>query len=110
MDIYESPASRHVAEFIGQVNIFGRRAGRDMEINCASIECSELDRALSIIGHGITSNTRAQDKKMTYARGPKKSGQHRKTHEQGIQLGAWQDFTTSPTWAAHVGVLYQIWN
>lgn len=68
MDIYESPASRHVAEFIGSVNIFEGELTADMEDH-AIIECEELDRPI-YIGHGIT--TRAQDKKITYALRPEK--------------------------------------
>ncbi|MBL4611615.1 ABC transporter ATP-binding protein [Halopseudomonas sp.] len=68
MDIYESPASRHVAEFIGSVNIFEGQLIADME-NHAIIECPELDRPI-YIGHGIT--TRVQDKNITYALRPEK--------------------------------------
>ncbi|MFN3579823.1 MAG: ABC transporter ATP-binding protein [Pseudomonas sp.] len=68
MDIYESPASRHVAEFIGSVNIFEGELTADMEDH-AIIACPELDRPI-YIGHGIT--TRAQDKNITYALRPEK--------------------------------------
>ena len=68
MDIYESPVSRHVAEFIGSVNIFEGEIVSDMEDH-AIIRCPHLDRDI-YVGHGIS--TRAQDKKITYALRPEK--------------------------------------
>ncbi len=44
-DIYESPATRFVADFIGSVNMFeGRVSGADPD--CVRIECSELGCAV----------------------------------------------------------------
>ncbi|WP_093396683.1 ABC transporter ATP-binding protein [Halopseudomonas xinjiangensis] len=68
MDIYESPVSRHVAEFIGSVNSFEGEIISDMEDH-AIIRCRHLDRDI-YVGHGIS--TRAQDKKITYALRPEK--------------------------------------
>ncbi len=68
MDIYESPASRHVAEFIGSVNIFEGELVADMEDH-AIINCPRLERPI-YIGHGIS--TRAQDRNIVYALRPEK--------------------------------------
>ncbi len=68
VDIYESPNSRHVAEFIGSVNVFEGELVADMEDH-AIIECPQLDRPI-YIGHGVS--TRAEDKKVTYALRPEK--------------------------------------
>ncbi|HDZ55639.1 MAG TPA: polyamine ABC transporter ATP-binding protein [Pseudomonas xinjiangensis] len=68
MDIYESPASRHVAEFIGSVNIFEGELTADMEDH-AIIDCPQLDRPI-YMGHGIS--TRAQERKIVYALRPEK--------------------------------------
>ena len=68
VDIYESPASRHVAEFIGSVNIFEGELTADMEAH-AIIQCPNLDRPI-YIGHGIS--TRAQDKNIVFALRPEK--------------------------------------
>ncbi|MEH6688094.1 MAG: polyamine ABC transporter ATP-binding protein [Halopseudomonas sabulinigri] len=68
MDIYESPLSRHVAEFIGSVNIFEGEISVDVEDH-AIIQCPVLDHPI-YVGHGIS--TRAQDKKIIYALRPEK--------------------------------------
>jgi putrescine transport system ATP-binding protein len=68
MDIYESPVSRHVAEFIGSVNIFEGEITSDMEDH-AIIRCAALEREI-YVGHGIS--TRAQDRNVTYALRPEK--------------------------------------
>lgn len=68
IDIYESPVSRHVAEFIGSVNIFEGEITADMEDH-AIIRCPALDREI-YVGHGIS--TRAQDRTITYALRPEK--------------------------------------
>lgn len=68
VDIYESPNSRHVAEFIGSVNVFEGELVADMEDH-AIIQCPQLDRPV-YIGHGVT--TRAEDKSVTYALRPEK--------------------------------------
>ena len=68
MDIYESPASRHVAEFVGSVNIFEGELTVDMEDH-AIIECPKLDRPI-YIGHGIS--TRAEDRHTIFALRPEK--------------------------------------
>ncbi|MFA5677175.1 MAG: polyamine ABC transporter ATP-binding protein [Pseudomonas sp.] len=68
MDIYESPVSRHVAEFVGSVNIFEGEIVADMEDHVI-IDCPQLDRQI-YLGHGVT--TRAQDKSAIYALRPEK--------------------------------------
>ncbi|MGB3596967.1 MAG: polyamine ABC transporter ATP-binding protein, partial [Pseudomonas neustonica] len=68
MDIYESPLSRHVAEFIGSVNIFEGEISVDVEDH-AIIQCPVLDHPI-YVGHGIS--TRAQDKNIIYALRPEK--------------------------------------
>jgi len=68
MDIYETPASRLVCEFIGNVNLFGGELIEDLEDH-AVIACPGLDNPI-YVGHGIS--TRAQDKQITYAIRPEK--------------------------------------
>ena len=68
MDIYESPVNRHVAEFVGSVNIFEGEIVADMEDHVI-IECPQLDRQI-YLGHGVT--TRAENKSAMYALRPEK--------------------------------------
>ena len=68
MDIYETPASRLVCEFIGNVNLFDGELVEDLEDH-AVIACPQLERPI-YVGHGIS--TRAQDKRVTYALRPEK--------------------------------------
>ncbi|MDR6235353.1 polyamine ABC transporter ATP-binding protein [Pseudomonas oryzihabitans] len=68
MDIYETPASRLVCEFIGSVNIFDGELLEDWE-GWATIASPQLERPI-YVGHGIS--TRAQDKRVTYALRPEK--------------------------------------
>ncbi|WP_028238602.1 polyamine ABC transporter ATP-binding protein [Stutzerimonas azotifigens] len=68
MDIYETPASRLVCEFIGNVNLFDGELIEDVEDH-AVIACPELEQPI-YVGHGIS--TRAQDKRITYALRPEK--------------------------------------
>ena len=68
MDIYESPVNRHVAEFVGSVNIFEGQIITDMEDHVI-IECPQLGRHI-YIGHGVS--TRAEDKSAIYALRPEK--------------------------------------
>ncbi|HAW22799.1 polyamine ABC transporter ATP-binding protein [Pseudomonas sp. NPDC047963] len=68
MDIYETPASRLVCEFIGNVNLFDGELIEDLEDH-AVIACPGLDNPI-YVGHGIS--TRAQDKQITYAIRPEK--------------------------------------
>ncbi|MCQ4313861.1 polyamine ABC transporter ATP-binding protein [Pseudomonas stutzeri] len=68
MDIYETPASRLVCEFIGNVNLFEGELVEDMEDH-AVIACPGLENPI-YVGHGIS--TRAQDKQITYALRPEK--------------------------------------
>ena len=63
MDIYETPASRLVCEFIGNVNLFDGELIEDMGDH-AVIASPGLENPI-YVGHGIS--TRAQDKQITYA-------------------------------------------
>jgi putrescine transport system ATP-binding protein len=68
MDIYETPASRLVCEFIGSVNLFDGELIEDVEDH-AVIASPGLENPI-YVGHGIS--TRAQDKQITYAIRPEK--------------------------------------
>ncbi|WPP44630.1 polyamine ABC transporter ATP-binding protein [Pseudomonas sp. AN-1] len=68
MDIYETPASRLVCEFIGNVNLFDGELVED-DADHAKIACPQLERPI-YVGHGIS--TRAEDKRVTYALRPEK--------------------------------------
>jgi putrescine transport system ATP-binding protein len=68
MDIYETPASRLVCEFIGSVNLFEGDLIEDLEDH-AVIACAQLERPI-FVGHGIS--TRAEEKHVTYALRPEK--------------------------------------
>ena len=69
MDIYESPNSRMVAEFIGGVNLFAGEIVVD-EADHAIIKSAILPQAF-YIGHGITTNL--DDKKVWLAVRPEKT-------------------------------------
>jgi putrescine transport system ATP-binding protein len=68
VDIYETPTSRLVCEFIGNVNLFDGQIVSD-EADHAIIDCPHLDKPI-YIGHGVS--TRAEDKKVSYALRPEK--------------------------------------
>ncbi|WP_437879518.1 polyamine ABC transporter ATP-binding protein [Pseudomonas sp. LRF_L74] len=68
VDIYETPASRLVCEFIGSVNMFEGQIVTD-DADHAVINCAQLDKPI-YIGHGIS--TRAQETQVTYALRPEK--------------------------------------
>ena len=68
IDIYETPASRLVCEFIGNVNLFEGQIIHD-DTDHAVIDCPQLDKPI-YIGHGIS--TRAQETQVTYAMRPEK--------------------------------------
>ncbi|NLC99336.1 MAG: polyamine ABC transporter ATP-binding protein [Gammaproteobacteria bacterium] len=68
MDIYETPASRLVCEFIGNVNLFDGEIITD-DSDHAVIICPKLERPI-YIGHGITSL--AENKRVTFALRPEK--------------------------------------
>lgn len=68
MDIYETPASRLVCEFIGSVNLFDGELIEDVGDH-AVIASPGLENPI-YVGHGIS--TRAQDKQITYAIRPEK--------------------------------------
>ncbi|MGI2169092.1 polyamine ABC transporter ATP-binding protein [Shewanella sp. MF05960] len=69
MDIYESPASRLVAEFIGTVNLFEGEIIAD-EVDHAIIKSTTLDREF-YIGHGIS--TSLENKNIFLALRPEKT-------------------------------------
>lgn len=68
MDIYETPASRLVCEFIGNVNLFEGELVEDLEDH-AVIACPNLEHPI-YVGHGIS--TRAEERRATYALRPEK--------------------------------------
>ncbi|MGB4072182.1 polyamine ABC transporter ATP-binding protein [Pseudomonas sp.] len=68
VDIYETPTSRLVCEFIGNVNLFDGQVVEDMEGH-ALIASPDLERNI-YVGHGVS--TSVQDKSITYAIRPEK--------------------------------------
>ncbi|MDN5517443.1 MAG: polyamine ABC transporter ATP-binding protein, partial [Pseudomonas sp.] len=68
IDIYETPTSRLVCEFIGNVNLFDGQITTD-EVDHAIIDCPQLDKPI-YIGHGVS--TRAENKSVSYALRPEK--------------------------------------
>ena len=68
IDIYETPVSRLVCEFIGNVNLFEGEVVDDAEGH-ALIASPELERKI-YVGHGVT--TSVEDKHITYALRPEK--------------------------------------
>lgn len=68
MDIYETPASRLVCEFIGSVNLFEGELVDDSSDH-AIIDCPQLERPI-YVGHGIS--TRAEERHVTYGLRPEK--------------------------------------
>ncbi|WP_153774821.1 polyamine ABC transporter ATP-binding protein [Pseudomonas sp. MNR3A] len=68
VDIYETPTSRLVCEFIGNVNLFEGEVIDDAEGH-ALIASPELERKI-YVGHGVT--TSVEDKHITYALRPEK--------------------------------------
>lgn len=68
IDIYETPTSRLVCEFIGNVNIFEGEVVDDAEGH-ALITCPDLERGI-YVGHGVS--TSLEDKHITYAIRPEK--------------------------------------
>ena len=68
VDIYETPTSRLVCEFIGSVNLFEGVVIDDQEAH-ALIDCPALERNI-YIGHGVS--TPMVDKSVTYALRPEK--------------------------------------
>lgn len=68
VDIYETPISRQVCEFIGNVNLFDGQVVDDAEDH-ALIDCPALERNI-YVGHGVS--TSVQDKSVTYALRPEK--------------------------------------
>ncbi|MDU9391139.1 ABC transporter ATP-binding protein [Pseudomonas japonica] len=68
IDVYETPTSRLVCEFIGNVNLFDGEVVDDAEGH-ARIASPELERPI-YVGHGVT--TSVEDKSITYALRPEK--------------------------------------
>ncbi|WP_137886004.1 polyamine ABC transporter ATP-binding protein [Pseudomonas sp. 2FE] len=68
IDIYETPTSRMVCEFIGNVNLFDGQVVEDAEGH-AVIDSPALERNI-YVGHGVS--TSVQDKNITYAIRPEK--------------------------------------
>ncbi|MBF8781572.1 polyamine ABC transporter ATP-binding protein [Pseudomonas fulva] len=68
VDVYETPTSRLVCEFIGNVNLFEGEVVDDAEGH-ALIASPELERNI-FVGHGVS--TSVEDKHITYALRPEK--------------------------------------
>ena len=68
VDVYETPTSRLVCEFIGSVNLFDGEVVDDAEGH-ALIASPELERNI-FVGHGVS--TSVEDKSITYALRPEK--------------------------------------
>ncbi|CAG8870044.1 Spermidine/putrescine import ATP-binding protein PotA [Pseudomonas fluorescens] len=68
VDVYETPTSRLVCEFIGNVNLFDGEVVDDAEGH-ALIASPELERSI-YVGHGVS--TSVEDKSITYALRPEK--------------------------------------
>jgi putrescine transport system ATP-binding protein len=71
-DIYESPATRFVADFIGSVNLFEGRvsngSGEHLRIECSELGCTvEAQRGIAC-AHGATVWTAIRPEKITIAR------------------------------------------
>ncbi|WP_417584660.1 polyamine ABC transporter ATP-binding protein [Nitrincola sp.] len=69
IDIYESPNSRMIAEFIGSVNMFECRIQED-EADSLTLSCAELEQPI-YIGHGVS--TRAESELAMVALRPEKT-------------------------------------
>lgn len=69
MDVYESPANRMVAEFVGTVNLFEGEIVVDEADHCV-VDCPALGRAVRI-GHGVT--TQADERRVWAAVRPEKT-------------------------------------
>lgn len=69
MDVYESPANRMVAEFVGTVNLFEGEIVVDEADHCI-IHCPSLGRAIRI-GHGVS--TQADERRVWAAVRPEKT-------------------------------------
>jgi putrescine transport system ATP-binding protein len=85
MDIYETPASRLVCEFIGNVNLFDGLM--EDEQDHATIACADLEQPI-YVGHGISSRCREQEGGLCPASGktadePAQAGRDRAS---GLQL------------------------
>ncbi len=70
MDVYESPANRMVAEFVGSVNLFEGDIVVD-EVDHCVIESPALSRPIRI-GHGVS--TQADERRVWVALRPEKTG------------------------------------
>lgn len=69
VDVYESPKSRMVAEFIGSVNLFDGQIVEDQEDHMV-LQCADLDCPI-YIGHGVTSGV--DERSMMFALRPEKT-------------------------------------
>lgn len=69
VDVYESPNSRMVAEFIGSVNLFEGLIIEDQEDHMV-LQCADLDCPI-YIGHGVTSGV--DERNMLFALRPEKT-------------------------------------
>ena len=84
MDVYESPANRMVAEFVGTVNLFEGEIVVDEADHCI-VDCPALGRAIRI-GHGVT--THADERHVWAAVRPEKTWLSREQPEEKYNWAA----------------------
>ncbi|NLC22617.1 MAG: polyamine ABC transporter ATP-binding protein [Halomonadaceae bacterium] len=84
MDVYESPANRMVAEFVGTVNLFKGEIVVDEADHCI-VDCPALGRAIRI-GHGVT--THADERRVWAAVRPEKTWLSREQPEEEYNWAA----------------------
>ncbi|WP_445158051.1 ABC transporter ATP-binding protein [Halomonas sp. E14] len=89
MDVYESPASRMVAEFVGTVNLFEGEIVVD-EVDHCIIQGAALTRPVRI-GHGIS--TQADERRVWVALRPEKTwlSRERPTQRHNWEAGVIED-------------------
>ena len=77
-DIYESPASRFVADFIGSVNMFEGRVSEEgtgfVRIECGELGCAVRAERAVACGHGTTVWTAIRPEKINISRRPPAAG------------------------------------
>ena len=84
MDVYESPANRMVAEFVGTVNLFEGEIVVDETDHCI-VDCPVLGRAIWI-GRGVT--TQADERRVWAAVRPEKTWLSRERPEEEYNWAA----------------------
>ena len=102
MDIYETPASRLVCEFIGNVNLFDGVLVEDVQDH-AVIACPQLENPI-YIGHGIS--TRAEDKRIALRESDDQRAEAGQPGTRRAQLGPGHRLRHRLPWRP-LGVLHQ---